>query len=207
AKAAQRSRRADATSRRRWRDRSRSRSHRHPHHSLLRFDLVSGDSGPGQRHSFRAVRKRIQNPLSCRWRALRNGPAAATPSTAGNLARESDGEHEHRRAPIATGWSHPKKHRRPQRGSPRLDFAHAIRRERRSARARSQYRESRPRDARYAQVCRRLHSRGHRTAQRYFYCHRFDWFWEKDDDVFFFAQVITTRMKFTVYWTISEYQL
>jgi type IV pilus assembly protein PilB len=41
-----------------------------PDHSLRRSDSVSGDPGPGERHPFRAVRERIQSPLSGGWRAL-----------------------------------------------------------------------------------------------------------------------------------------
>src|SRR5216110_137040 len=56
----------------------------------------------------------FENEFKIRYRVDGALYEMAPPSgTAGNLARESDGEHEHRRAAIATGWSHPKKYRRP----------------------------------------------------------------------------------------------
>ena len=86
--AARRSRRADDPARRRSDGREcRSRSERHADHSLRRSDPVPGDPGPGERHSFRAVRGRVQNPLPRRRRALRNGAAAAPSRAAGYLAR------------------------------------------------------------------------------------------------------------------------
>ena len=188
AEAAGRSGRADAIAGRRRCDWSRSGSERYADHSLCRSDSVSGDPGPRQRHPFRAIRKRIQNPLSRRRRALRNGAAAAASGTAGHFARESDGEHEHRRAPAAAGWPHPKEYRRPQRRHARLDFADAIRRERRAARARSLHRESRSRGARHARVHPRLHSRSHPAAERHFHCHRPDRLRENDDALFLPAQ-------------------
>ena len=89
-----------------------SRGQRHAHHSLRRSDPLPGDPGSRERHPLRAVRARIQNPLPRGRRALRNGAAAAASRAARHLARQSDGEPEHRRAPPAAGWPHSEERRR-----------------------------------------------------------------------------------------------
>ena len=116
----------------RQRRRCGSGSECHADHPLRRLDPVPGDPGSRERHSLRAVRARIQNPLPRGRRALRNGAAAAAPGLARHFARQGDGEHEHRRAPPAAGWPHPEEHRRPHDRHACLDFADAVRRERRA---------------------------------------------------------------------------
>src|SRR5437762_940753 len=114
---------------------------------------------------------------------------AAPPSrVAGHLPRQSDGEHEHRRAASAPGWPHSKKYRRSACRSSRFDFADSIWRERRFARTRSLDRESRPGNARDARVRAQLHSRNHQSAKWNFYCHRPDRFRKNDDALFLLAQ-------------------
>ena len=88
----------------------------------------------------------VQDPLPGGRRALRNGAAAAPSRAARHLAREGDGEPEHRRAPPAAGRPHPEEHRGPRGGSARFHAADAVRRERRAARARPLDREPRPRE-------------------------------------------------------------
>ena len=72
--------------------------------------------------------------------------------------------------------------------SSRFDFADAIRRERRAARARSHDRQSRSRDAGHARLHPRLHSRSHPAAEWNFHCDRPDRFGKNDDALFLFAQ-------------------
>ncbi len=89
-----------------------------------------------QRHPHRAVREGVPHPLPRGRRALQPGAAAARIEGRHHLAREADGEAEHRRAPPAAGRAHQDQDAGPRGGPARLDAAHALRRKRRDAPAR-----------------------------------------------------------------------
>ena len=157
------------------------RGERRADHPVRGPDPLPGDPGPRERHPFRAVRVRVQDPLPRGRRALRDGPAAAAPRAAGHLARQGHGEPQHRRAPPAAGRAHPAQHRRPRGGPARLHAADPVRRERRAARARPLLGQPRPRNARDAPVHLQLPARDHREAQRHLHRHRADRLGQDDD--------------------------
>ena len=79
---------------------------RDAHHPLRQSGPLPGRPGPRQRHSFRAVRRRIQNPLPRGRRALRNVAAAQAPGPAGHFPHQGHVQPEHLRTPPAAGRTH-----------------------------------------------------------------------------------------------------
>ena len=77
-------------------------------------DAAAGDQRSRQRHSLRAVRRRVPHSHQGRRRAVRNGAAAAAPGLRDHDAHQGDGEPRHRRTPPAAR----RPHRADRRRSP-----------------------------------------------------------------------------------------
>ena len=99
-------------------------------------DDRAGGGEARQRHPHRAVREGVPHPLPRGRRAVQPGAAAARAEGRHHLAREADGQAEHRRAPAAAGRPHQDQDAGARGRPARLDAADAVRRKRGDAPAR-----------------------------------------------------------------------